>query len=87
MAIDLALAAGDWDEAERYAARLERYMRDEPLPWPEFVVARGRALAAWGRGRRDAALAAELKRLLDAARAARLTPAAAALEKAALGAC
>jgi tetratricopeptide (TPR) repeat protein len=86
IAIDQALAAGEWAEAERYATRLENYMREEPLPWPEFVVARGRALAAWGRERRDAALAAELKRLLYAARGAGLTLAAAALEKAILNA-
>jgi hypothetical protein len=35
------------------------------LPWSDFVVARGRALAAFGRGGRDAALMAELSRLRD----------------------
>jgi hypothetical protein len=86
IAIDQALAAGEWDEVERYAARLENYMSEESLAWPEFTIARGRALAAWGRGRREAELAAELKRLLDVAHGAGLTLAAAALEGAVLNA-
>ena len=48
---------------DRYAAALEDYTRAEPLPLSDFFIARGRALAAFGRGRRDAALAAELERL------------------------
>jgi tetratricopeptide (TPR) repeat protein len=84
LAIDQALAAGEWDEVERYAGRLEAYMREEPLAWPEFVIARGRALAAWGRGKRDAELAAELKHLRDVAQGAGLVLAAAALESAVL---
>ena len=31
-AIEQSLATGDWDEAERYAAKLEAYTRDQPLP-------------------------------------------------------
>ena len=49
-AIDASLRAGEWDEAERLAAALEDFTRPEPLPWTDFYVARGRALAAWGRG-------------------------------------
>jgi hypothetical protein len=82
IAIDQALAAGEWDEVERYAQRLESYMREEPLAWPEFVIARGRALAAWGRERRDEDLTDELKHLLDVAQGAGLVLAAAALERA-----
>jgi tetratricopeptide (TPR) repeat protein len=63
IAIDQALAAGKWDEAERYARRLEDYTRRQPLPWPEFIVAQARGLASWGRGARDAALTAEMTRL------------------------
>ena len=44
--------------------------RPEPLPWADFHVARGRALAAFGRGARDAATLAELHA------AARLSPSA-----------
>ena len=81
-AIDHKLAIGEWDEVDRYAARLERYIAAEPLPWAEFLAARGRALAAQGRGKRDAKLAAELERLHRAALDAGLVRAAHALEKA-----
>ena len=49
-AIDLALAAGDWAEAERHAGALEVFMHAEPIAFSDFIVARGRALAAAGRG-------------------------------------
>ncbi len=62
-AIETARMAGEWREVERYAAALESYTRAEPLPWAEFHAARGRALAAFGRGARDAATLAELQRL------------------------
>jgi hypothetical protein len=61
-AIEAALAHGDWDEAERHAAELERYAAVEPSPWTRFYVARGRALAAHGRAPRDQATVAELRR-------------------------
>jgi tetratricopeptide (TPR) repeat protein len=62
-AIDACLAQGAWDEAERHAGALEDYARQEPSPWPGFVVARGRALAAHGRSTGMATLGAELTRL------------------------
>ena len=62
-AIEACLAVGAWDEAERYAAALQDYTRPEPLPWADFVIARGCALAKWGRGQREADTAAELRRL------------------------
>ena len=55
-AIDASLAAGEWDEADRYANALADFTRREPLPWTEFQAARGRALAAAGRGQGDRAL-------------------------------
>jgi tetratricopeptide (TPR) repeat protein len=61
--IEVSLNVGDWDGAERYAASLEEYTRPEPLPWSDFFIARGRALAAFGRGRRDGEILAELRRL------------------------
>ena len=67
-AIDACLGAGDWDAAERYAAALAAYTAAEPLPWSDFIVARGRALAAQGSGNADAEVAAELTRLRDDAR-------------------
>jgi class 3 adenylate cyclase/tetratricopeptide (TPR) repeat protein len=63
-AIDACLDAGDWQAAERYAAALESYTRLEPLPFSDFYVARGRALAALGRRSMEAApLAMNLARL------------------------
>jgi hypothetical protein len=66
-AIDHALAVGAWDRAEHYAARLEDYTRGQPLAWHDFIVARARALAAWGCGTRTADLVTELKRLRECA--------------------
>lgn len=81
-AIDAALEAGDWDEAERYGAALERYTREEPLPWSEFVIARGRALAAHGRGRRDDGHARTVRELRASAQAASFAVAIPALDAA-----
>ena len=81
-AIDQALAAGEWDAVEPYAKRLETYTREQPLPWPDFMIARGRALAAWGRGIRDASLVTELGRLRDVAVGSGLKLAASDLEQA-----
>ena len=67
IAIDHALANGAWDQAERYAARLEDYTRGHPLAWPDFMIARARALAAWGRGTRSRELVTELERLRECA--------------------
>jgi hypothetical protein len=64
-AIDACLDAGDWRGAELHSTALETYTLEEPLPWSDFFVARGRALAACGRGRRDTALVAELARLRE----------------------
>ncbi len=54
-AIELALEHGEWDEAERYAAALDDFMRAEPLRLMSHSAAAGRALAAAGRGEPDAA--------------------------------
>lgn len=67
-AIDTCLEAGDFDEADRHAACLERFAAAEPSPWTRFLVARGHALAAAGRGSRDAGLPAALESLLEEAR-------------------
>ncbi len=81
-AIDHALMIGEWDEAERYATRLETYTREQPLPWPDFIIACGRALAAWGRGRRGPDLVAELGRLRAEAERVNLITALPALDEA-----
>lgn len=72
MAIRHALSVEAWDRAERYASRLEAYTWREPLPWSDYLIARGRSLAAWGRGDRGAACRAELQRLQSIAEERRL---------------
>jgi tetratricopeptide (TPR) repeat protein len=57
----------DWKLAERYAEAMEAFTSIEPLPRTDFFIARGRALAAFGRGRRDATTIGELRRLRDEA--------------------
>jgi tetratricopeptide (TPR) repeat protein len=84
-AIETALAGSAWADALRYAAALEDYTRGEPLPWAEFYVARGRALATWGQGAREVATVGSLRRLREQAQAARLTCALPALERALAG--
>ncbi len=81
-AIQIALDDGDWDAAERYGAALEDYTRPEPLPRTDFFIARGRALAAFGRGRRDSATVGEIARLRDEAARVGLRTALAALDAA-----
>lgn len=67
-----ALKECAWDRAERYARRLEVYTQAEPLPWADYLIAKGRTLSAWGRGKRDAACADELRRLRTIAAVRRL---------------
>lgn len=59
-AIAVGLHAGQWDEAQRYADALSARLGGERLPWAEFFAARGRALAAHGRGARDRETLADL---------------------------
>jgi tetratricopeptide (TPR) repeat protein len=62
-AIEVALEIGDLGNVEHYAARLDDFARDEPLPWASFHSARGRALAAAAGRDGDATVATELRRL------------------------
>jgi class 3 adenylate cyclase/tetratricopeptide (TPR) repeat protein len=48
-AIETSLEQADWDGVERYAQALAGYTSAEPLPFLETFIARGRALAAFGR--------------------------------------
>ena len=66
-AMEASLIAGDWDGVERYAAALEAYTRPEPLPWADLRIARGRALARYGRGERGEPTLRELRRLREEA--------------------
>ena len=70
------------DEAERYATRLETYTRQQPLDWSDFLIARGRALATWGRGERSQRLIREIERLRKRATEHGLQPAVPALDEA-----
>jgi hypothetical protein len=72
MAIRHALREGDWNRVDRYATRLETYTRHEPLPWANFMIAKGRTLGAWGGGERGPALADELRNLTKIAEERRL---------------
>ena len=56
LAIDALLEIGDWDGVDASCARIRAYTADEPLPTSEFVMARGTALAQFGRGDRSDAL-------------------------------
>ena len=76
------LEQGDWTGAERQCDRLERYCAREPLPWSEFVIARGRAFARLGRGERDHALRETLERLRETAARAELNVALAEIDAA-----
>jgi hypothetical protein len=80
--IEVALKLEEWDIAESYAQALEDFTRPEPLPWTDFFIARGRALAAWGRGRREPQLAEELRRLKADAEGRGLTTAMLAIDEA-----
>jgi hypothetical protein len=81
-AIETSLQCQEWSEAERYAEALEAYTRPEPLPWADFYVARGRALAARGAGRHDRDVMKELARLRTEATRTGFRSALAALEDA-----
>jgi tetratricopeptide (TPR) repeat protein len=59
-AIEACLDAKDWKGASRYADLLETYTRPEALPWADFFIARGRALARCGAGAADRATLAML---------------------------
>ena len=62
-AMELCLQLKEWDEVDRYAGLMQDYTRDEPVARGVFFVARGLALAAYGRGDRTPARLAELKQL------------------------
>jgi tetratricopeptide (TPR) repeat protein len=62
-AMEACLQIGDWDAVERFAAALQDYTRSEPLPRSDYFIARGRALAAYGRGEREAEILQALQRL------------------------
>ena len=63
--IEHYLRQADWDGVERCCQILEEYTHGEPLPRTDYFIARGRALASFGRGQREKTLMRELQRLRD----------------------
>ena len=84
MAIETALEARDWDDADSWADQLERYTAAEPLATSALLISRARLLARFGRGERSPGLHADLAALTARARAAEMNVACEALD-AALG--
>lgn len=72
----------EWDRVEYYADALEDFTKAEPLQLTDLLIARGRALATFGRGKRDDTTIQELRRLRDEAKSVGLNVAIPALEKA-----
>jgi len=66
-AMEASLQFAAWDEVERYAQALRDYTRPEPLPRSDYFIARGRSLAAFGRGARDAETLQALQQLCTVA--------------------
>lgn len=67
VAIEISLKEEAWDEVERHALRLEAYTAGQPLAWSDFIIARGRALAAWRKGDRSDDLKRKIEALYDQA--------------------
>ncbi len=80
--MEACLNIGDWERVNLYAAALEDYTREEPLPMTDFFIARGRTLAAFGRGNREDPTMQELQCLRDEAERVGLKLALPALEAA-----
>ena len=71
-AIDIVLAEQDGDDALRYADALEAVVCSEPLVFAQLVAARARALVALARRGPQPDVVAELRRLRDELRRARI---------------
>ncbi|MBA2491608.1 MAG: AAA family ATPase [Gammaproteobacteria bacterium] len=84
-AMEVGLQDEQWGEVERYAHALEDYTRAEPLPWSDFLIARGRALAAYGRVDRGDGTFPELQRLRSQADREGLKASLTAITKALIG--
>jgi class 3 adenylate cyclase/tetratricopeptide (TPR) repeat protein len=62
-AMDVSAMHQRWGELELYAGRRQAYTRAEPLPWSDLLIARGLALARFGRDPQDVAARSELLRV------------------------
>ena len=81
-AIEASLNGRSWDEAERYAQALDEYTRPEPLPWADFWIAWGRALATHGRDPKSTAAIERITEVLMEAQRIGMLPAIPALQRA-----
>ncbi len=63
LGIEDTLSRGEWERTRAHAAALESYTSNERLPYTDFLIARGRALAALGANPQEAAARGELERL------------------------
>jgi class 3 adenylate cyclase/tetratricopeptide (TPR) repeat protein len=61
--VEDTLVRGEWGRARAHVDALEAYTRAEPLPFVDFLVARGRALATVGEFPGNEAAQAEIERL------------------------
>jgi class 3 adenylate cyclase/tetratricopeptide (TPR) repeat protein len=61
--IDDGIARHEWARVLRHVEELERFTAPEPLPYTDWLIARGRVLAALAERPDDAALQAERSRL------------------------
>ncbi len=62
-AMEVSATQQRWSDLELYAGRLQAYTRGEPLPWSDLLIARGLALARFGRDPQDALARSELLRV------------------------
>ncbi len=62
-AMEVSATHQRWNDVELYAARLQAYTRGEPLPWSDLLIARGLALARFGRDPQDVLARSELQRV------------------------
>jgi class 3 adenylate cyclase/tetratricopeptide (TPR) repeat protein len=83
--IDAYLELGDWDAVQRSCESIRRYTAAEPLAICEFTIARGLALARFGRGERGADMDAALRDLRETAIRGEMIAALPALEAALAG--
>ncbi|MDP6342963.1 MAG: tetratricopeptide repeat protein [Alphaproteobacteria bacterium] len=81
-AMDACLRVGDYAAADRYAGLLEDFTRDEPMPWTDFFIARGRTLAAHARTPDDPDMRKQLTDLRQTARDIHMGSALPAIERA-----
>ena len=77
-AIDVCLRLNDWENLEKYARAAEEYTLNEPLPWMDILIARGRSLAAFHQNPKDKKILeklADIKSKLIAAKFISIFPA------------